>query len=146
MEIGANSPFETLWGSQGEALRQRLMEVLPRLSARRRRLASLLACGAADDPAAAAAQMLDGADPPACAGAASFLRLLRQPNTQTQTLLAGARVADDLTIRLAARQDRQPLADDPPATCWSCSLCANYNDLADVDCRHCDNGTRPQND
>ena len=139
----AQSAAKLLYGARGEQLCERLLEAMPRLPAPLRRLTAGLACGAADDPVNEAAQLLKLADPAACAGATRYLSLL-EPNEQAETLLARARVTDDLTIRLAAGQDQQPIVAVPLATRWSCLCCAAYNDLADVDCRHCDRGTRPK--
>lgn len=140
----AHSAAKLLSGARGEQLRERLLEAMPRLPAPLRSLAAGLACYAADDPVNEAAQLLKLADPAACAGATRYLSLLLDPNEQAESLLARARVTDDLTIRLAAIQDQQPVVADPPVTHWSCLRCAAYNDLAEVDCRHCDRGTRPK--
>lgn len=142
----AHSAFEILWGSHGEQLRERLLKEMLVLPAHRRYLAALLACCAVDDPVEAAAQLLEQTDPAARAGAIHYLSLLPEPNEQAQILLTQARVADDLTIRLAARQGQQPVTIDPPVTHWSCQRCAKYNDPTEVDCRHCDSGTRPSHD
>jgi hypothetical protein len=116
------------------------------MPAPRRYLTALLACCTTDDPTKAAAQLLKQTDPAARAGATHYLNLLPEPNEQAQTLLTQARVTNDLTIRLAARQHQQPITANPPVTCWSCQQCAKYNAPTHTNCHHCDNGTRPRYD
>lgn len=140
----AHSAAKLLCGARGEQLRERLLAAMPRLPAPLRRLVAGLASDAADDPVNEAAQLLKLGDPAVCAGATRSLSLLVEPNEQAEALLASARVADDLTIRLAARRDQQPAIANPQATRWSCLRCAAYNDLADVECRHCGRGARPK--
>jgi hypothetical protein len=137
----AHTAYVMLLGARSTRLRRRLLKALPALPAKRRFLAAQLACSAATDPVMAADELLSQADPAARAGAVRLISLLRHPSEQARSLLADASVADDLTIRLAAR--RQPQSSDPPATIWSCQICANYNKLADPDCLYCDRGTRP---
>ena len=135
----ADTSCNMLRGTRSERLHEQLLAALVQLPAPRRRNAALLAASAARNPIQAAADLLDQPDPAARAGAARLLSLLRAPNAQAQALLRDVSKDDDLTIRVASRQ---PSVSHPPPTTWSCRLCAEYNDPAQADCRHCGQRTR----
>ena len=136
----ADTSCDMLLGTRSERLHEQLLAALPRLPAPRRKIAALVASYAAKNPIQAAADLLDQPDPAARAGAARLLSLLRTPNAQARAILLDTSKDDDLTIRVASRQ---PPVSDPPPTTWSCRLCAEYNDPAQADCRHCGQRTRP---
>ena len=129
-----------LCGTRSDQLRDQLLAALAKLPAPRRRKAAYVATAVATDREQVAAELLGQPDPAARAGAARLLSRLRAPGPRARQLLIDASRDDDLTVRVASRQ---PRADHPGATKWSCSDCAAYNEPAQKHCQNCGSATRP---
>jgi hypothetical protein len=136
----ANTACQMLRRSRDDQLHRELLTALPGLPARRRSLAAYLASYASINPVQTVAELLSQTDPATRVGATRLLAQIRNPSSRVQALLAEASHDQDLTIRVASRQ---PRTTQPAATTWSCRNCADYNDLADNECRHCHLQTRP---
>jgi hypothetical protein len=136
----ASTACQMLRHSRDDQLHRELLTALPGLPARRRSLVAYLASYASMNPVQTAAELLSQTDPATRVGATRLLAQIRNPSSRVQALLAEASHDQDLTIRVASRQ---PLTTQPAATTWSCRICADYNDLANNECRHCHLQTRP---
>jgi hypothetical protein len=136
----ANTSGNMLRRTRSDQLHDQLLAALTELPAPRRRQAAHIAAVVATDRVQAAADLLRQADPAARAGAAHLLSRVLSPNARARQLLLDAGRDDDLTIRVASRQ---PYANQPGPTTWSCSACAGYNDLAQENCQGCGMRTRP---
>jgi hypothetical protein len=139
----ADTSGDMLCGTRGDHLHDQLLAALTELPPPRRRKAAFVAAVVAKDRVQAAADLLHQPDPAARAGAAQLLSRFRAPNTQARQLLLDVSKDNDLTIRL---ESRQPYTNHPEPTTWSCSACAEYNNLAQEDCQRCGMKTRPVGD
>ena len=106
-------------------------------SIRRRNTAIVVLANTADS-AREADSMLNSADPSVRAGAAVASRLLAECGSggPWEPVIARALADDDMTVRLACRDD----ADIRSAAFWSCPWCARVNDIAATACASCRRG------
>jgi hypothetical protein len=120
------------------AIGQRVAELLPSLSAGRRRNAAVVVIANDPDPAGAAQRMLDSTDPPARVAAAIATGILagRGSSESWAAVIARALADDDLTVRLACQEE----VGREDAVFWSCPRCAYINDIEATGCAACGRG------
>jgi hypothetical protein len=103
----------------------------------RRRNAAIVILANDPDPVREAERMLDGSDPPVRAGAAAACRIFAgESESPWRAVIARALADDDLTVRLACRDD----TDARGAVFWSCPRCTQHNDIAAFSCLSCRHG------
>lgn len=105
--------------------------------------ATLAACKASPDLNETASRLLT-ADGTTRVAFAKFLLVLAGDGELVQRLLTTLRADRDLSVRLAATPQNDPVA--PGAIEWTCSYCARTNDAAASECAHCNTGVRPEPD
>jgi hypothetical protein len=120
----------------GQAVAQRMPAGSPDPS--RRRNAAIVILANDPDPAREAHRMLDSGDPPIRVGAAAASRILAGHGGRGpwNAVVTRALADDDLSVRRACRDD----ADASGAVFWSCSRCAQHNDIATSSCVSCRHG------
>jgi hypothetical protein len=120
-----------------------LIDALPSAHPWGRYWATLAACNASPDLAQTASRLM-AADGRTRAAFAKFLLILARDGEPYGRLLAALRSDKDLSVRMAATRNDDPVV--PGATEWTCSWCACTNLANSEECAHCDQGVRRQVD
>jgi hypothetical protein len=141
--------------SGNEQTFSRIVDTLPSVPPWHRGRAARIAVGLGRDQAASALALFDEADPLLRVSAARMIAEL-SPESQDGELrdaLNRALADKDFSVRsaafseLASQQDAEQLSTlvalaQVAPTFWTCGLCGTRQQLTDLDCRACPNGTR----